>query len=468
MVHPLSRFSVLASAVIIIAGAGCAGDHPTAPRRDRKSPVFSVQVGADTLVIIPGAFTLHAALANPTATTGPWGYVVTWGDSTSSSGTVSDESLPLVLAHSYTRAGQDTVIVSVHDAAGAAASAAMHVAVLVDRVTKIHLVPANIALDVGATTPLAATALGMAGATLAPPSFTWTSGSPAIATVSTSGLVTGVSAGTANIFVTSGGIIDSASVVVSGLPFGPFHMPDNQFRRPFTAVMRGATPATLLADLAVARKAHLRVLVELVEGPEDVTNPDSTFSLALWERSVDRYRAIDISPYIADGTIIGHFLFDEPRNPANWGGVVVPYAEVDSAAAYSKSIWPAMRTGAGSSAVDMESGAPYTALDFAFTQYRDRKGDLTTWVASQTAAAARSHVGVLLSINVLQGTIDDRPYPAARLKLIGTTLAAEPSACGLTMWKYDSLYFADSTNKAALWSIAKVAGKRPPRVCAPD
>lgn len=145
-----------------------------------------------------------------------------------------------------------------------------------------------------------------------------------------------------------------------------------------SATERGATPETLLADLAAARKAHLRVLVELVEGPEDVANPASTFSLALWERSVDRYRAIDISPYMADGTIIGHFLFDEPRDPANWGGVAVSYAEVDSAAAYSKSIWPTMRTGAGSSAVDMEAGAPYHALDFAFTQYRDRKGDLAT------------------------------------------------------------------------------------------
>jgi hypothetical protein len=286
--------------------------------------------------------------------------------------------------------------------------------------------------------------------------------------IDSGGLVTARSAGTVKITANSELGTASATIYVFGLPFGPFHLPDSLIAKPYTGLLRASTPAKLLAVLKIARKNHVRVVVKLAYDSKDYSNPDSTFSLDLWKQNIDAYRGIDISSYITDGTIIGHFLIDEPRDASNWGGVRVSYADVEAAAAYSKSIWPMLPTGAGSSAGEMEAGAPFASLDFAFSQYREKKGDLATWLAGQTAAAQRAGLGILLSINLLDGNIDNTPYSASQLAAVGAVLAAEPYACGLTMWKYDSLYFADAEVKSALASIAKVANGRPGHRCGPD
>ena len=81
----------------------------------------------------------------------------------------------------------------------------------------------------------------------------------------------------------------------------------------------------------LARKAGIPTspdtLLRLVRGREMFQNPDSSFSLALWKQEVARYVGIDFSSYVADGTLIGHSLIDEPEDPTNWGGQAVPFAE---------------------------------------------------------------------------------------------------------------------------------------------
>ena len=74
-----------------------------------------------------------------------------------------------------------------------------------DTVSTIQITPASPSVDEGGTVALAAVAKNAAGATVEGTSFTWTSTNPAIATVGQStGLVTGVLAGTTQITATGG------------------------------------------------------------------------------------------------------------------------------------------------------------------------------------------------------------------------------------------------------------------------
>lgn len=468
--------------VVLAIVASCDADRSTRPAgtSPRSAPAASATTasltgaatitalaGPDTTVDMPNAFTLAASFADPTDSTGPWSWTIGWGDSTATLGTTTDPTLGVTASHSYAREGTDTAVFTVTSPGGSTASDSVVITV-VDHVTKITVTPSRAAVDVGTTTQFSAKTYGATGNLLTDRAVSWTSSNAAIATVSSSGLMTAISAGSTRITAMSELETRSVTVNVYGLAFGPFHLPDTLFAKPFTGVLRASTPANLLATLKAARKKRMRVVLKLANDSKYYSNPDSTFSLDLWKQIIDGYRGIDIRSYIADGTIIGHFLIDEPRDAANWGGAPVPYADVDAAAAYSKSIWPAMATGAGSPADDMEAGAPYTSLDFAFSQYRDKKGDIAAWLTGQTASARRAGLGILLSINVLDGNIDNSSYSAAQLSTVGATLAAEPYACGLTMWKYDSTYFADAAIKSAMASIAKVANARPRHRCGPD
>ena len=449
------------------ASASTAPATPTSIALLESAGTVTALAGPDTTVDMPDAFTLNASFADGASSTGPWSWTIEWGDSTATSGTTTDSTLGVTATHGYAREGTDTVVFTATSPAGRSASDSA-VIIVVDHVAKIVVTPSRADVDAGGTTQFSADTYGTTGNPLVGRTITWKSSSNSVAKVSDSGLMTAISAGTAKITAMSELETKTVTAYIYGLAFGPFHLPDTLFAKPFTGVLRASTPAKLLATLKAARKKHLRVVLKLANDSKDYSNPDSTFSLDLWKQIIDGYRGIDISSYIADGTIIGHFLIDEPRDVTNWGGVPVSYADVEAAAAYSKSIWPTMPTGAGSPADDMEPGAPYTSLDFAFSQYRDKKGDLASWLAGQTASARRAGLGILLSINVLDGNLDNSAYSATQLSAVGTALAAEPYACGLTMWKYDSVYFADAAIKSALASIAKVANARPRHRCAPD
>lgn len=92
----------------------------------------------------------------------------------------------------------------------AACSAAVTAAAPKPALTGIDSTPATVTLAVGATQQITTTAVP-SGAVL--PTRTYVSSAPAIATVSASGLITKVTAGTATITVTAGGFTDT--VVVS-------------------------------------------------------------------------------------------------------------------------------------------------------------------------------------------------------------------------------------------------------------
>jgi uncharacterized protein YjdB len=80
-------------------------------------------------------------------------------------------------------------------------------------VSSVQVAPATATLSVGGTVQLTATARDASGNAVTT-TITWSSDSPAVAAVNTSGLVTGVAAGTAVITATAGGQSATASITV--------------------------------------------------------------------------------------------------------------------------------------------------------------------------------------------------------------------------------------------------------------
>ena len=85
-------------------------------------------------------------------------------------------------------------------------------------VASIDVTPTSADILVGETVQLTGTPKGPGGETLTGRSVTWSSANTAVATVSSSGLVTGVAEGTADITATSEGRSGSAQVTVSPVP----------------------------------------------------------------------------------------------------------------------------------------------------------------------------------------------------------------------------------------------------------
>src|SRR5947208_7188386 len=85
-------------------------------------------------------------------------------------------------------------------------------------VTSVSVTPPAPSVAPGQTVQLTANALDASGNVLTGWTMSWSSSNPGIATVNSSGLVTGVATGSATITATSGGQSGSAAVTVTGQP----------------------------------------------------------------------------------------------------------------------------------------------------------------------------------------------------------------------------------------------------------
>ncbi|HEV8448247.1 MAG TPA: Ig-like domain-containing protein [Gemmatimonadaceae bacterium] len=136
--------------------------------------------------------------------------VVTWGSSNPAVATVSTAGLvtavapgtATITATSETKSGTSTITVSLVPVASVVVS------------------PPSAGIRVSATTQLAAATLDSIGGVLTGRVVTWGSSDPTIATVSSSGLVTGVAPGTATVSATSEGKSGISTITVTKIPVG--------------------------------------------------------------------------------------------------------------------------------------------------------------------------------------------------------------------------------------------------------
>jgi hypothetical protein len=258
--------------------------------------------------------------------------------------------------------------------------------------------------------------------------------------------------------------------------FGPFDM----YRGPtaaqgFSAGLSYADPRGLVALLAKLRANQQRAFLALTGGAHDQYITGGTFDLAKWRAGLARYKTpaltAALAAGVADGTILGYSMLDEPPHPS-WGGVLTK-ATVDTMAADCKAVLPFMPCGV---VVDYRwrPAERYTRVDFIIAQ---------TWMETQSAAAfrdsavamaKRNGVALALSLNLF-GAAQSPGCEARRSQCLmrphevrewGRAFVGEPYACAVLMWHYEPTMWARSEYQAQFRDVSTVASQRVARPCA--
>jgi len=263
-------------------------------------------------------------------------------------------------------------------------------------------------------------------------------------------------------------LTDTPTPAILGVLFGPFHLPASEFENPFYGGgFLDLSLRTGLSDLAAARAAGKGFIVHFTGGRSNFIDAAGHFDLEKWEAQLDGWRPYseDIAGYIADGTIAGHLLLDEPQDKTNWGGAEMNCANIEAAAAYSESIWPGMITGIGSHAAWMDSTpCVWVSTDFALSPFV-YSGFLTPdgYLATEGPAAERAGLLLYASLNVLDGgSAKGAEMTAFQVQAAGGLFLSAPNVCGLTLWKWDATYFARADIAPAVAMLSAVAAERTP------
>jgi hypothetical protein len=305
----------------------------------------------------------------------------------------------------------------------------------------------------------------------------------------------------------------SQTVTVSGsagLPFGPFGMYSGWTGfQPNTNVFTASldyTDATQawIARIAVAKGNHKQLVLAMTDDchsndkttglpncndptkPGGVQGPyrvNGKFSLALWKGRMDRYRdpafIKAVADGVADGTILGNSVLDEPPN-STWGGVMTKPI-VDQMCDYVRGIFPTLPVGVV--AVHWwRRSERYAKCDFIIDQFEyDVKegGGLgpdtpATFKAVADTVATENGIRIVFSMNILDGgarrtgtsctagtEAPNCQMTAGELQAAGLVLGRAGS--GLLMWRYDPTFMAPSppANQSAFSAIAQDLATRP-------
>ena len=171
-------------------------------------PVATVEISPSTASVVIGQTTQLAAIARNVRGQALSGRTVIWTSSSPAVATVSTTGLVTGLSP-----GIAVIIASVDGKQGSATVTVRSVPVV-----SVSVTPSTASTIVGQSVTLTATTKDGAGNTLTGRVVGWTSSNTSIATVTSSGVVTGVGSGTATITASSEGVSGSATVTVGGIP----------------------------------------------------------------------------------------------------------------------------------------------------------------------------------------------------------------------------------------------------------
>ncbi|HEY0528343.1 MAG TPA: Ig-like domain-containing protein, partial [Gemmatimonadaceae bacterium] len=186
------------------------GKSATATVTVAPVPVASVEVTLSAGSVVAGT-TVRASASVVDAGHTVLDRPVTWSSDNSSVATVSADGLVTTLT-----AGSANIIAT---SGGKSGSATINVSPVPPApVATVTVTPGSLSLIVGATATLSASTFDGQGSTLAGRTIEWSTGNAAVATVSTSGVVTAVAPGTATITATSEGKTASSPITVTPVP----------------------------------------------------------------------------------------------------------------------------------------------------------------------------------------------------------------------------------------------------------
>jgi hypothetical protein len=274
----------------------------------------------------------------------------------------------------------------------------------------------------------------------------------------------------------------SGPPIHTGLAFGPSvytkhessfsAVPPSRISSTFNALKGDAYLPTFLDKLEAARRNNDRLLISFSGQSGAYTDSDG-FNLSKWKQKVDEFRGLDLSSYIADGTLMGHYIMDEPSDARNWNGHRVSPADIDAMAKYSKEIWPDLPTVIRGWPWYLK-GYHYEYLDAAWAGYHVRFGPIDEFITDNVQDAKASGLALVVSLNMLAGGGDEGlpgyfhdkySMNASQVRAWGSALLAEPYICAFFMFRYDAPYFGRADIQAAVAELSEKAHALPNRSC---
>jgi hypothetical protein len=270
------------------------------------------------------------------------------------------------------------------------------------------------------------------------------------------------------------GALSGQGHIDSGIPFGLFGMAGRELVAPYTSAMQQARPDDILADLAAAKSRGARIVVNFAGGGAKYTDAGRRLDFDLWKSRLDRFRpmAAQLNAYVADGTLLGVMILDEPSAKKRWGGEEVPASTLDEMAAYSKSIFPDLPTVVRAAPSELEH-YQWRNLDVAWAQYTVRKGPIDQYVTNEVKAAQSERLGLIVGLNISkggQGSSDaggenGSAMSGAEILQYGRALLDSPYACAFISWDSRPAVINRPDIASALRDLAAAAQAHPATSC---
>jgi len=251
-----------------------------------------------------------------------------------------------------------------------------------------------------------------------------------------------------------------------GIPFGNFNQPTTQFGSYYNGALRNIYPQYLLSNLAGIKSRGGKVVLTFSGKESTFKDANGNFSFSKWKARVDRFRKVNFSSYVKDGTIIGHYLVDEPNDPSNWNGHPISPATVEAMAKYSKQIWPSLPTIVRAYPEYMlKFSGKYYYLDAAWAQYVYRKGDVSTFIRQNVSYAQQKGLALVVGLNYLHGGPNRTKMTATQVRNWGSTLLSSSYPCAFVSYSYNSTYLSNSGIRDAMRYLKSKATGRGFRSC---
>jgi hypothetical protein len=259
----------------------------------------------------------------------------------------------------------------------------------------------------------------------------------------------------------------AAATFAGGIPVGLFAQPLSLYGPRYNGALLIIMPYELRSELSYIKSQGGKVILSLTGSNVFFKDGSGHFSFTKWKARMDRYKDVDFSSYISDGTIVGHFLLDEPQDPTNWNGQPLTQAQVEAMAQYSKARWPNMATiiRAEPGWLDNWTGS-YRYLDVAWAQYAARRGDPSAYLNQNVSAAKAKGLALIVGLNLIHGGVGAEAMTASQVKSWGTAMLSSTYPCAFISWEYRSSYLSRSGMSDAMDALRRLAQNRSTRSCA--
>lgn len=258
--------------------------------------------------------------------------------------------------------------------------------------------------------------------------------------------------------------VTGSAVFAGGIPIGMFGQPLETFGGRYNGGMMNIWPNYLLSELAEIKAKGGRVALTFTGSQDYFKTSQGHFDLNKWKARVDRFKSVDFSGYVNDGTVIGHYLIDEPNDATNWNGQPIPPSVVEEMARYSKQLWPSLPTLVRVDPDYLDHDHRY--VDAAWAQYLSRRGPVDEYIRRVVSDAQARGLGLVVGLNVLRGgTPNGTAMTAKQVEEYGSALLSSGYPCAFLSWKHDAGYVAGSAMGAAMDALRRQAQNRSGRTC---